>query len=313
MPKCQHSQHCQPGCPCPHSQGSHPPCHGSVTHISSQGHRSLPQQQHSPAWAWPWAPLSWTLTTLPAWPPQPCHYSHSTVMRLALSLVTLTGLTPLHVLSWASGQPQQHGHMDRAALSCPSLPFSFSGDDDTSHDWWHRACLTGPNGEITGPSPHHSLARRWVWRRQSQGLFTDQECSIRGGSSKVHSESIQLGLSTTFSSRRVVSSQAGWQERLKSFMPAAFQNLTSLWTIQLWRSVCWQQKVGPDELQTSFQRGLLRDSAGSRLLRVTNSLNMQAFLQEFHYSHNRLFLLMNSPAFFDLTLWFLTLLLLRLL
>lgn len=50
----------------------------------------------------------------------------------------------------------------------------------------------------------------------------------RGGSSKVHPENVQLGLSTTFSIRRVVSTRAGCQERLKNFMPGAFQNLTRL-------------------------------------------------------------------------------------
>lgn len=56
--------------------------------------------------------------------------------------------------------------------------------------------------------------------------------------------------------------------------------------------------------------GLFCDSVGSTLLRMTNSLNMQAFLQEFHHNHKRLFLLVNSPTFCDPAILFLSLFLL---
>lgn len=56
--------------------------------------------------------------------------------------------------------------------------------------------------------------------------------------------------------------------------------------------------------------GLFCDSVGSTLLRMTNSLNMQAFLQEFHHNHKRLFLLVNSPTFCDPALLFLSIFLL---
>lgn len=52
MPKCQHSEHCQPGCPCPL-------CHGSISHISSQVIDHWPSSTP----ALPGPDMSWTLTT----------------------------------------------------------------------------------------------------------------------------------------------------------------------------------------------------------------------------------------------------------
>lgn len=47
------------------------------------------------------------------------------------------------------------------------------------------------------------------------------------------------------------------------------------------------------------------------LLGMTNSLNVQAFLQEFHHSHKGMFILVNPPAFCDLAPLFLSLFILR--
>lgn len=160
MPKCQHSEHCQPGCPCS-------PCHGSIPHISSQGHRSLAQQHHSPAWVWPcpgpWPPVAW-LASLAS---RASSYSHSVVTGLSLTLVTLTGLTPLHVLSSASGQPQQHSTHGQGCpcLLQPALPLLLQWG------WWEGPWLVTlclPSNP--SPNPHLTLARGQIWRRQSQAL-----------------------------------------------------------------------------------------------------------------------------------------------
>lgn len=97
------------------------------------------QQHHCPAWAWPWAPLSWTLTT--------CGLTgqrglHSLVSTGSLSSHEAgsdpgypTGLTPLRVLSLASGWCQQrrtHGQ-GCPRPSQPALPLQW--DCGKTHGW----------------------------------------------------------------------------------------------------------------------------------------------------------------------------------
>lgn len=161
MPKCQHSEHCQPACPCP-------PCHGSIPHISSQGHRSLAQQHHSPAWVWPcpgpWPPVGWLASLASRASP----YSHSVITGLSLTLVTLTGLTPLHVLSSASGQPQPHTWtgLSSAAPACPCPPPSVGVVG--------RA-MAGDSACLATLAPTHTSP--WPGDRYGEGrarLFTDE-------------------------------------------------------------------------------------------------------------------------------------------
>lgn len=103
---------------------------------------------------------------------------------------------------------------------------------------------------------------------------------LRGGSSKVHPENVQLGLTEHFQAEGwwalEQAAKRGWRVSCLEHFKAWKGHEQCSFEVQFVDS----RRLGPMNFRHPFQYRLLHDSAGSTLQRVTNSLNMQALLQE---------------------------------
>ena len=241
--KCQHSEvTTSPACPCLPSQGSPHPAHGPGPHFSPPGPSvTAPvtlQQCWSPAPPQPCLCLAMGPAGLdpdhpwadfPAWPqPASSLWTHSVIMGLYLTPVTLTGPDPASCsqlnLRLASA-PQQTWTGSAPGCPPPAHLLHWGWWDEP---WLVRPCHAGPHGESPGLrlTLRPDMADRQLLRSGARLLLQMRSAMPRGGSCKVHLENVQLGLSTTFSTRRVVSTGAGCLQRSRIFMPGDFQNLT---------------------------------------------------------------------------------------
>lgn len=103
---------------------------------------------------------------------------------------------------------------------------------------------------------------------------------LRGGSNKVHPENIQLDLTQHFQAEGwwalEQAAKRGWRVSCLEHFKAWIGHEQSSFEVQFVDS----RRLGQMNFRHPFQYRLLHDSAGSTLQRVTNSLNMQALLQE---------------------------------
>lgn len=251
MPKCQHCDTASlpvpahsPRAPAPPARVQYPISALRVIDHCPSSTTALPGPGHGPCWPGPWPPVGWLASLAST---ASSLLSHSVVTRLSLTLVTSLGWP--HFTS--SAQPQM---ASAAQHTWTGLPSAVPACPPASVGLWEEPWLVTPCLPCWpnwGPPLATAHTAPWPGDRyggegRARLLSWMRSAVLGGGSSKVHQDNLQLGLNT-FSSRRVVSTRALCQERLKSFIRGAFQNLTWPWTIQLWNSVCRQQKVGPDE------------------------------------------------------------------